>query len=189
VLAENPSRFSDCGPRCPVESVSFDDVQRFLAALNGSQTAQKYKFRLPTEVEWEYACRAGTDTPFSTGSTITTLQANFNGKEPYGASPPGLFRERPTRASGFAPNRWGLSDMHGNVAEWTADVMAPEADDTAAAAHAASTVAADLRAIRGGSWKSGASAIRCAARSSTAAMTRDPHVGFRVAADRVGATP
>ncbi len=120
VMDKNTSRFAECGPRCPVENVTFAEVQQFVAVLN-LQPDNEVLFRLPTEAEWEYACRAGTTTPFSTGDTLTTAQANYNGKQPYGAATPGLFRERPTRAGGFPANPWGLFDMHGNVWEWTAD--------------------------------------------------------------------
>jgi formylglycine-generating enzyme required for sulfatase activity len=183
IMGADPSHFADCGPRCPVESVSFDDVRSFLAALNGASTNAKYTFRLPTEAEWEYACRAGTTTPFSTGATITTLQANFNGTAPYGAAPPGVFRERTTRATGFALNPWGMAEMHGNVAEWTADRLI--AYGTTGAIADAGSQAFDLRVLRGGSWSSNASEVRCAARAGAAPDTRDRRIGFRVAADRV----
>lgn len=183
VLGETPSRFTDCGPRCPVESVSFDDVKRFLDALNASPS--EFVYRLPTEAEWEYACRAGTTTPFWTGASVSTLQANFNGKEPYTQSPPGLFRERPVRAGGFAPNAWGLVDMHGNIAEWTADWF--EAYPPDAATDPTGPSSGTLRTIRSGSWASGAAAIRCASRSGGASSLRDARIGLRVAADRVGA--
>jgi formylglycine-generating enzyme required for sulfatase activity len=185
LMGENPSRHADCGPRCPVETVSFDDVQRFLAVLNTGPAAPEYVFRLPTEAEWEYACRAGTRTPFSTGSTITTLQANFDGRQPYGGGAPGLFRERTTRASGFAPNAWGLADLHGNVAEWTADWLEADATDRVDRTLTGSR----QRAVRGGSWASSAGSIRCAARSGAPGTTREPRIGFRIAADRIGRTP
>src|SRR5262249_53070358 len=117
VMGSSPSRFSDCGPRCPVERVSFDEVQKFLAALN-ARTVGDVHFRLPTEAEWEYACRAGTASPFSTGASITTAQANYDGRGPSGV-PPEAFRGRPTPTGTFDPNPWGMTDLHGNVAEWT----------------------------------------------------------------------
>ncbi len=186
VLGSAPSQFADCGPRCPVESASFDDVRKFLDALNAQPSAE-FVYRLPTEAEWEYACRAGTSTAFTTGGTITTLQANFNGREPYAGSAPGLFRERPARAGGFAPNHWGLVDLHGNVAEWTADWFEAYAPD--AADDPRGPAAGELRSIRGGSWASGAAAIRCAARAGAAPSSRDARIGVRVAADRTGITP
>jgi formylglycine-generating enzyme required for sulfatase activity len=185
VVGEPSSHFADCGPRCPAETVSYDDVQRFLAAINQAPSPVEFVYRLPTEAEWEYVCRAGTTTPFGTGDTITTLQANFNGREPYGASAPGLFRERPVRAGGFAPGPWGLADMHGNVAEWTSDwfeAYAAEADTDPRG-----PASGELRAVRGGSWASGASAVRCAVRAGAAPTLRDSRIGFRVAADRPGA--
>src|SRR5262249_18622216 len=115
VMGANPSRFVDCGPRCPVENVTYAEVQQFLTTLN-QQPDKQLVYRLPTESEWEYACRAGSVTPFFTGDLITTTQANYNGKEPYGKTPSGQFRQRPTRAGGFPGNTWGFQDMHGNVA-------------------------------------------------------------------------
>jgi formylglycine-generating enzyme required for sulfatase activity len=187
VLGDAPSHFSDCGPRCPVENVSFDDAKRFLDALNASQASSELVYRLPTEAEWEYACRAGATTPFATGSAITTLQANFNGKEPYAASVPGLYRERPVRAGGFAPNAWGIADMHGNISEWTADWFEAYAPEAVSDPRGPS--AGELRAIRGGSWASGGAALRCAARTGAAPSLRDPRIGLRIAADRAGARP
>jgi formylglycine-generating enzyme required for sulfatase activity len=182
VMGTSPSRFADCGPRCPVENVTFADVQQFLATLN-AQPDNELVYRLPTESEWEYACRGGTVTPFWTGDTLTTAQANFNGKQPYGPALTGLARERPTRAAGFASNAWGLADMHGNVWEWTADWYGAYPEEDVVDPNGPST--GDKRVVRGGSWQVGAASVRCAARSSFDPAARDSGLGFRVAGDRV----
>jgi formylglycine-generating enzyme required for sulfatase activity len=182
VMGANPSRFADCGPRCPVENVTYAEVQQFLAALN-MQSDKQLVYRLPTESEWEYACRAGSVTPFFTGDLVTTTQANFNGKEPYGKAPSGQFRQRPTRAGGFPGNAWSFQDMHGNVAEWTSDWYGLYPGDDVI--DPAGPQSGDGRVVRGGSWKSPAAAVRCAARSSRDPSTRDSAVGFRVAGDRI----
>ena len=182
VMNANPSRFADCGPRCPVENVTFADIQQFLVVLN-AQPDNELVYRLPTESEWEYGCRSGTVTAFSTGDVLTTAQANVNGKQPYANTPQGVFRERPTRAAGFPANAWGLADMHGNVWEWTADWYGayPEEDVNSPAGPAAG----DKRVVRGGSWQVGAANARCAFRSTIDAGTRDPGLGFRVAGERI----
>jgi formylglycine-generating enzyme required for sulfatase activity len=181
VMGTNASRFADCGPRCPVENVGFADVEQFLAALN-AQVDHEVLFRLPTEAEWEYACRAGTTTRFSTGDTLTTAQANYNGKQPDGGAAPGLFRERPTRAGGFPANAWGLVDMHGNVWEWTADWYGAYPSEDVA--DPPGPPSGDQRVIRGGSWQADANSARCAARAAHDPDARDSALGFRVAADR-----
>src|SRR5207244_6285103 len=115
-------------PRCPVENVGFVEVQQFLAKLNARVAESKgppVRFRLPTEAEWEYACRAGVTAPFATGENLTTVQANYHGEYPYASFPPGVFRHQPTPVGSFAPNSWGLADMHGNVWEGTADWYGP----------------------------------------------------------------
>src|SRR5262249_16873753 len=140
-------------------------------------------YRLPTESEWEYACRAGTVTAFATGETITTTQANFNGKQPYGSAGVGLFRERTTRTGGFPANAWGLTDMHGNVSEWTSDRYGAYPTEDAVDPVGASS--GTTRVTRGGSWQVGATLARCASRSAFDPSTHDASIGFRVAADRV----
>jgi sulfatase modifying factor 1 len=106
------------GNDLPVVDVTWRDCQRFLRTL-GERDGQMY--RLPTEAEWEYACRAGTMTPFSFGNTISTDQANFDGNYPYRKGKKGINRKKPTPVGSFPSNGWGLYDMHGNVSEWCAD--------------------------------------------------------------------
>jgi sulfatase modifying factor 1 len=182
VMATSPSQFATCGARCPVENVSFFDVQQFLAKLNGLPS-RKLVYRLPSEAEWEYACRAGTTGPFSTGETVTTAQANFNGLQPYTSSPVGQFRQRPLPVGSFPLNPWGLSDMHGNVWEWTADWYGPYREGVDGAIDPHGPPAGEKRVIRGGSWFFDANSARCALRYTHSPKDRGYSLGFRVAAD------
>jgi formylglycine-generating enzyme required for sulfatase activity len=180
VMGTSPSQFGSCGTTCPVERVSYDQIQEFLATLNSR--ASGVRFRLPTEAEWEYACRGATTTPFSTGDNITTSQANYNGLRPYTSSPPGVFREGPTPASTFDANLWGFGDMHGNVREWTADWYGGYPAQPARDPHGPPS--GTRRVVRGGSWNSEARSLRCAARDSQPPKDADPSIGFRVAGER-----
>src|SRR5262249_12470635 len=117
VMGRNPSRFgaqAGGGPEHPVEMVMWDEAVEFcrrLGELPGEKDAGR-KYRLPTEAEWEYACRAGTATPFSYGTGLSAAQANFDGTFPYGEGEMGAFVQRTTRVGGYAPNLFGLMDMH-----------------------------------------------------------------------------
>ncbi len=117
VMEENPSKFK--GKERPVELVSWDDVQKFLNKFN--QEKSDLCMRLPTEAEWEYACRAGTETPFWFGENITTEQANYNGNHPYANGKKGEYREETVEVKALPQNGWGLYQMHGNVYEWCSD--------------------------------------------------------------------
>ncbi len=176
IMGAAPSHFSDCGPRCPVENVSYLDVQQFLAALNsraGAATGDlRLSYRLPTEAEWEYACRAGTTGAYSTGETLTTAQANYKSRGP-------------TPVGSFGLNPWGLADMHGNVWEWTADWYAPYPETPAANIDPRGASSGDKRVIRGGSWFFDADSARCALRYTHRPQDKGFSLGFRVAADRV----
>jgi formylglycine-generating enzyme required for sulfatase activity len=176
VMGSNPSWFATCGDDCPVEKVSWNDVQVFLGKLRASTGKP---FRLPTEAEWEYACRAGTSTPFSTGESLTTAQANYDGEGPYAGAPPGEFRRRTTPVASFAPNGFGLYDMHGNVWEWTSDWHCPYpvGDDSGAAGKCQT----EYKVIRGGSFYFDASSARCALRYTHRPQDSGLSVGFRVA--------
>jgi formylglycine-generating enzyme required for sulfatase activity len=180
VMGTAPSHFSDCGLTCPVERVNFLEIQDFLSRLNAA--AGELVYRLPTEAEWEYACRAGTVTPFSTGENLTTDQANYDGRFPYRSFAGGVFRERPTPVGTFAPNAWGLADMHGNLWEWTSDWYGPYPAGAAVDPHGAPL--GTFRVIRGGSWFFDANSARCAIRYTHRPIDRGFSLGFRVAADR-----
>ncbi len=162
----------------PVERVSWDDVQEFIHALNERERAERY--RLPTEAKWEYACRAGTDGPFSTGRTITTDQANFDGTEPYGSSPAGLDRQDTVPVGRFAPNAFGLHDMHGNVREWCSDRYDAEyykgspVDDPPGQGFGAG------RVYRGGGWVDFAESCRSATRGYARPYAEMDDLGFRL---------
>jgi formylglycine-generating enzyme required for sulfatase activity/pectate lyase len=133
------------------------------------------KFRLPTEAEWEYTCRAGTTTPFATGATISTEQANFNGERIYGPGQKGIYRDELTAPGTFPPNAWGVSDMHGNFYEWCSDWIAPYPGGDLVDPQGPRS--GKRRAMRGGNFSSHPAYLRSAAR-----YDYDPKVayGFRV---------
>jgi len=189
VMGTAPSSFASCGPRCPVENVTYDDVQRFIQTLNQkshaavSSSTRPLRYRLPTEAEWEYACRAGTTGPFATGEHLTTAQANYNGKFPYGGAPIGENRQRPTPVGSFPLNSWGLGDMHGNVWEWTSDWYGPYQESDAENIDPRGPQAGQKRVIRGGSWYFDANSARCALRYTHTPTDKGFSLGFRLAAD------
>jgi formylglycine-generating enzyme required for sulfatase activity/predicted Ser/Thr protein kinase len=146
VMGGNPSHFKGESD-LPVEQVSWDDCVAFCEAL-GKKDGKKY--RLPTEAEWEYACRAGTTTPFHFGATISVNQANYDGNSIYGAGKKGIYRQKTTPVGSFPANAWGLFDMHGNVWEWCADWFGPYPEEELKDPQSANNGAA--RVLRGGSW-------------------------------------
>lgn len=113
-MGDNPSHFKD--PAKPVDSVSFEDARRFIGRIN--QRVAGLDLDLPTEAMWEYACRAGTTTPFSCGNNITSDQANFHGNYPYADNPKGQCRRKTVAVGSLPANDWGLFEMHGNLWEW-----------------------------------------------------------------------
>jgi len=172
MMGTAPSHFADCGPRCPVENVTFFDVQQFLAKLNERAAAGPLlHYRLPTEAEWEYACRAATTGPYSTGEALTSAQANYRGKSPAPVGSYGL-------------NPWGLADMHGNVWEWTADWYGPYEEHATANIDPRGPSSGEKRVIRGGSWYFDKDSARCGLRYTHAPKDKGFSLGFRVAADQ-----
>ena len=172
-----PCRFA-AGNR-PVENVSWDDAGAFCERLS-ARTGRSYG--LPGEAQWEYACRAGTTTPFAFGPTLTTDLANYNGQFTYRAEPKGLYRHETTPAGSFPPNAFGLFDMHGNVWEWCAD---PWHDNYQAAPSDGTiwSLGGDpvYRVARGGSWHDTPDVCRSATRLKAMASEGDDIFGFRVA--------
>jgi formylglycine-generating enzyme required for sulfatase activity len=180
VTGENPSNFKndeDSIQELPVETVSFDDVQAFLTQLN-ERIGKEATFSLPTEAQWEYACRAGTNTPFSFGKSISTDQANFNGDYPYADSAKGEHRQRTVAVKSLPCNSWGLYQMHGNVWEWCSDWYAEYSQDRFADPQGPDS--GSSRVIRGGSWIRHASHVRSACRRRRDPGNRSSNLGFRL---------
>ncbi|MDR1985344.1 MAG: formylglycine-generating enzyme family protein [Treponema sp.] len=191
MMGGNPSRFK--GDRLPVEQVSWFDAVAYCNvrsqkegltpaySINGEKVTWNPHadgYRLPTEAEWEYAARGGTTTPFSTGNDITTSQANYNGNYPYNQNTPGIYREKTTPVGSFAPNPWGLYDMHGNVNEWCWDWYGPYSTESQDNPWGAST--GSSRVNRGGSWSSYAKYLRSAIRNYNMPSYRYGNRGFRL---------
>jgi len=175
----NPKPASFRGSDRPVEQVSWDDAVEFCARLT-QHTEREY--RLPTEAEWEYACRAGTATPFHFGETITTDLANYNGNYTYGDAPKGKCRWQTTRVGHFSANAYGLHDMHGNVWEWCQD----DWHETYEGAPTDGTAwlsgrSQQIKLMRGGSWTGNPWHCRSAFRYHITRGNRYFGTGFRVA--------
>ncbi|HVK16475.1 MAG TPA: bifunctional serine/threonine-protein kinase/formylglycine-generating enzyme family protein, partial [Fimbriiglobus sp.] len=185
VMGNNPSWFSRKGTSrysvqdisdeelklFPVEMVSWDDAQEFLKRLNEQERGRGYLYRLPTEAEWEYACRGGATSladcsyHFYFGQPTNDLsseQANFNGNYPFGNAGKGPYLLRPTRVGAYPPNRLGLCDMHGNVRQWT------------------SSQEGSVRVYRGGDWFRAGANCRAGLRTGDVPTTRYSHIGFRL---------
>jgi formylglycine-generating enzyme required for sulfatase activity len=206
VMGANPSYFK--GSNLPVERVSWYDAVEFCNKLSQKEgltpayTIDKTRsdpnnrsendtvrwlvtwnqnangYRLPTEAEWEYACRAGTTTPFSTGNNITTSNANYNGNYPYNNNAKGIYREKTTPVGSFAPNPWGLYDMHGNVWEWCWDWYGDYS--SGAQTDPRGAVTGSYRVLRGGFWGNLGQYLRSALRGSGGPSIRGLDIGFRL---------
>jgi formylglycine-generating enzyme required for sulfatase activity len=191
VMGRNPSQFKDVAgldsKRLPVESVNWEDAAEFCRRLSGLAAELKVGrvYRLPTEAEWEYACRAGSTTAFHHGESLSSTEANFNGEHPYGGAKRGPYLQRPAVVGSYKPNAFGLYDMHGNVSEWCADWYDKDyyknapAMDPAGPKEGALTV--PVRVLRGGSWSSISKVCRSSERFYDQDTRRYPDYGFRVA--------
>jgi eukaryotic-like serine/threonine-protein kinase len=185
VMSNNPSKFK--GEKRPVEQVSWDGAVEFCQKLS-QKTGKTY--RLPSEAEWEYSCRAGTTTPLYFGEIITTELANYQGTYwdykgtiypgHYGQCLKGEYREETTTVGSFPPNAFGLYDMHGNVWEWCQDSWHDNYNDAPRDGSAWINNDNDYRILRGGSWSDYARNCRCAYHSYDTQALRDNGVGFRV---------
>ena len=188
VMGNNPSYFSRTGAgrnkvkdisdadlwQFPVETVSWEDVQKFIEKLNEKERARGSLYRLPTEAEWEYACRGRAISKeessyhfyfASPTNELSSKEANFNGNYPVGEAEQGPFLKRPTKVGSYAPNHLGLYDMHGNVSEWCADLHDPRTS---------------ARIFRGGGWGSNGQNCRASSRGYFTPSGRCGDHGFRL---------
>ncbi len=175
VMNENPSHFS--GENRPVDTVSWDAAQVFIKTMNALKP--ELQLTLPTETQWEYACRAGTQTPFSSGSQIDSELVNFDGTRPYNNGKISQDRNETVAVKTLPANQWGLFEMHGNIWEWCQDwygnypsqpITDPIGPDTG-----------DYRVLRGGSWIDSGRFCRSANRHGHQPDGAGNGMGFRLA--------
>ena len=169
IMGFNRSRFKDVGENAPIENVTWKECQKF---------CNKTKCSLPSEAQWEYACRAGTTTPFNLGNTITPTQVNYCGSYPYGGSPPQYRKKTVIVGSLDNSNVWGLYDMHGNVREFCRDWMGKYGDSEQI--NPTGPLNGDYRIIRGGCWLSSMWLCASASRDAHPPLYCIGFVGFRV---------
>ncbi len=177
VMGSNPSYYKDCGNHCPVESVSWEDVQKFVYRLNQMEETDKY--RLPFEGEWEYACRAGTTTPYWFGEEPARDSFDYHGRYSTSEAARGRYKKGMLPAVAFGPNAWGLSNMHTDVWEWCQDwydkyPAGPVTDPTGRSSGV-------VRVARGGRWFFHNPLCRSANRGMLPPDYRDRNLGFRLA--------
>ena len=175
VTGHNPSHFKG-QPDLPVEQVSRNDVQGFLSRVQGSLPAG-VQAALPTEAQWEYACRAGTTGPFSFGDQIDPTRVNHDGRHPYAGGAQGEYRQRTVPVKSLPPNAWGLHEMHGNVWEWCADGVRQYSRKVQVDPESPQ---GGQRAVRGGSWGLGGY-CRSALRRAFGPGDASAGLGFRLA--------
>ncbi|GLU44101.1 hypothetical protein Musp01_17250 [Muricauda sp. NBRC 101325] len=177
---EKPSPFRNVNPDFPIVGVSYFDVELFMTRLNDMST--EFQFRLPTEAEWEYACRAGTKTPFAFGSMLDDSIANYNAKTKSKYSKKGNFLGSPAPVGSYPPNQWGLFDMHGNVWEWVSDWYAPFTSNKVT--NPTGPNAGQEKVIRGGSWYFGADNAKSSSRKTHAPDLWGFSIGFRLICEK-----
>ena len=195
-MGTNPSSLQ--GPNLPVSGINWFDAIEYcnrrsqkegltpaysIRGTGNSRSATWNRnangYRLPTEAEWEFACRAGTTTPFSIGNNATTDQANYDGSNPYNNNAAGEYRRRPLAIGSFGQNPWGLHDMHGNVFEWCWDLYGTYM--SSAQTNPIGAAFGTERILRGGAWSSRGLNIRSAYRFNASPANANPIYGFRLA--------
>lgn len=199
IVGENPSRYSPYsmskkrptplpeGPdnKLPVDLVSYGNAVAFCAKLTAKERregrlATGWVYTLPTEVQWEHACRAGTTTPTAFGDKLSSTQANFDGNQPYNGGEGGKLLDRLQPVGQYQANSWGICDMHGNAAEWCRDYYSPKPGDGSAAEVGQPLEVTQNRVVRGGDFHSPGAKCRSASRSQRHMDQPDYGLGFRV---------
>lgn len=193
VMGRNPSFFAPSGigrsrvrPKeasiHPVEGVSWHDAVEFCRRLSEmtDEKRRRHRYRLPTEAEWEWACRAGTVTPIYFGPEPTSREANYNGTAPFGTSRLGPFLKATTPVGGYRANVFRLHDLHGNVAEWCGDWYSATYYDESPKTDPTGPSEGTERVVRGGGWANTARECRSAARNHFPPDFVSYNIGFRV---------
>jgi formylglycine-generating enzyme required for sulfatase activity len=175
-----PCRFK--GDNLPIENVSWKNAHKFCKRLSKKT---KRNYQLPSETQWEYACRTGTNTPFSFGETITVDVANFNGEHTFLNEPRGFYRHVTTEGATFPPNAFGLYDMHGNLWEWCADNWLDNYVSSPRDSGSYQSKDSQYRVVRGGSWHEPPELCRSASRLQVLGLEADEFTGFRVVCEAV----
>ena len=190
VMGTNPSYFSSGGDgekdakrmdtsRFPVERVSWEDAVEFCKKLSQRAAEKGRTYRLPTEAEWEYACRAGTKTITSFGDSLSSTQANFNGTLPFGSAKKGVYLRRTCKVGSYVPNAWGLHDMYGNVREFCSDWYGKNHYAEEYKSDPRGPSSGHERVSRGGSWIEPGISCRSAVRGTCTIDSRLDICGFR----------
>jgi formylglycine-generating enzyme len=187
VMGRNPSHFTaekGGGPEHPVEMVSWKEAAAFCVALSRrpEERAAGRTYALPSEAQWEYACRAGVPDAYTYGNDLLPRHANFGGGYRADGTPNPPAAGRTTPVGSFPPNNYGLFDVHGNVWEWVADWYDENAYENASLRDPTGPAAGQFRIARGGCWRSLAESCRAAYRNAYPPAHSDPYTGFRVLA-------
>jgi formylglycine-generating enzyme required for sulfatase activity len=176
IMDDNPSNFKK-GDDFPVESVSWNDIQKFITKFN---EVSGRNFRLPTEAEWEYSCRAATTSEFSFGKCISTDQSNYNGNNPYVGCEKGIYKKSTTKVGGYPANEFELYDMHGNVMEWCNDWYDKDYYRYIKQNNPNGPIEGFFKVVRGGCWYYKAKDCRSAFRYRHGLEFKSEGCGFRL---------
>jgi formylglycine-generating enzyme required for sulfatase activity len=184
VMGSNPSHFKG-GPDLPVDTVSWDEATGYCKKLTERERVAKrlpegYEYCLPTEAQWEYACRAGTKSATAYGERLSSSQANFDGRYPYNGGAKGPYLGKTAKVGSYAPNGWGLYDMHGNVREWCLDRYEHELPG-GSVSDPRGPWSGSYRVRRGGSWIFNGRNCRSAYRLRDVPGYQSDDLGFRLA--------